>query len=184
MSMRAIIAALFAALLLAAPVAAQTKDVSFGGDTFVKKFEGSKNTADIFIEFGLPPEPIEKWTKLFVFHAQPGGGNDPMRAAANLAKVLKSHDKNAPLRIIENKANGEVIIDFLTSAKDSDTVEFDVFKFTRAADGKGLVAAQYAYRFTLGDVDGGELSKIRQRAINGMAGFDMAAVKDYFANAH
>ncbi len=175
---------LIATLLLVAPAAAQTGTVDFGGNTYVKKFEGAKKTPDIFVEFGLAPEPIDKWTKLFVFHAQPGAGDDPKRAAANLAKMLKTHDKKAPFRIIENEASGEVIIDFLTSAKDSDTVEFDVFKFARAGSGHGLVAAQFAFRFTLGNVDAGELRKIRQRAIADMASFDMAAVKNHFANSH
>ena len=178
------IAFLIATLLLVAPAAAQTGSVDFGGNTYVQKFEGAKNAPDIFVEFGLAPEPIEKWTKLFVFHAQPGAGNDPMHAAANLAKVLKTHDKNAPFRIIENKASGEVIIDFLTSAEDSDTVEFDVFKFARAGGGRGLVAAQFAFRFTLGEVDATKLKEIRRRAIADMASFEMAAVKNHFANGH
>lgn len=178
------VALLITVLLLAAPAGAQTRSVSFGGDIYVKKFEGAKNTPDVFVEFGLAPEPIEKWTKLVVFHAQPDGGDDPVRAVTQLARVLKSHDKNAPFRIIENKASGEVIIDFLTSAKDSDTVEFDVFKYARAGGGRGLVAAQFAFRFTPGDVDGGALSKIRKRAIADMASFDMAAVKNHFAQAH
>jgi hypothetical protein len=177
------VAFLVVALLLGYPAGAQTSAVGFGGDTYVKKFEGSKSAPDIFVEFGLAPEPIEKWSKLFVFHSQPQSGNDPLRAATNLAKTVKAHNKDARFRIIENKTSREAIIDFLTSAPNSDIMEFNVFKFTRAVDGKGLVAAQFAFRFTLGEVDGNELSKIRQRAVADMARFDMAAVKDHFAKS-
>ena len=63
---------------------ADAPTVEFVGERFVKKFDSAKNRADKFTEFGLEIESIDRWTKLFVFHSYPQGGNDPMRATGNL----------------------------------------------------------------------------------------------------
>jgi len=42
------------------------------------------------------------------------------------------------------------------------------------------VAAQYAFRFNLGERDGTEMRKLKTRAVAQMGKFDMAAVRSYF----
>jgi len=46
--------------------------------------------------------------------------------------------------------------------------------------GDGLVALQFARRVKLGEIDGQELSAIRQRALKEMTYYQMGPVKAYF----
>jgi len=157
---------------------AQPASFDFGGERFVKKFDASK-PPNSQIEFGLPDEPIEAWTRLVTVHAFPNGGNDAARAAANLANLIKQRFPGATYKVIGNPKTSEAIIDFLLPVPNSDTMEFNVFKYAPA--GNGLVALQYARRVKLGEIDGTELREIRERAINEMANYAMAPVNAYFA---
>jgi uncharacterized protein len=154
--------------------------VEFGGERFVKKFEDAKNPADRFAEFGLESEGLDHWTKLFVFHSHPQSGNDPKRGTGNLAKVVMQRYKDANIKFLFSDTTSEAIIHFLVRPPKSDLVEVNVFKYARAANGKGLVSAQYAFRFALGEMDAEDVNNMRYRAVDEMAKFDMTAVNGYF----
>ncbi len=179
-SLRALIPALLlaAALLLSGNLAAQTPAVEFLGQKFEKKFEGGNpQNASRFVEFGLPPEPIKQWTKMVSYRHFPKSEPDTKKAATVLGQLVKQRDKDARLAIITNDKTQEAIIDFLIGQ--GETMEFNVFKYTKAPGG-GLVATQYAIRFKLGEMDGGELKKIRTAAVNEMAKFDQSKAFAYF----
>lgn len=172
------IAALLFLLCTLSFACAQAPSFTFGGQTFVKKFDASK-APNSQVEFGLASEPIENWTRLVTVHAFPNGGNDAMRAATNLANLIKQRYPGAKYKVIGNPKTSEAIIDFLLPVPNSDTMEFNVFKYTPA--GNGLVALQFARRVKLGEIDAEELSDIRQRAIKEIADYEMGPVKAYVA---
>jgi hypothetical protein len=49
-----------------------------------------------------------------------------------------------------------------------------------AADTPAFIALQFAQRVKLGEIDADELRKIRERAVDEMAAYDMAPVKAFF----
>jgi hypothetical protein len=157
---------------------ADTPTFKFGGENFVRKFDASK-APNSQVEFGLADETIEAWTRLVTVHAFPNGGNDAMRAAANLANLIKQRYPGAKYKVISNPKTSEAIIDFLLPVPKREMMEFNVFKYTPTEN--GLVALQFARRIKLGETDAEELSDIRQRAIREMADYEMGPVKAYLA---
>ena len=169
-------------LLLAftAPAAAGSS-FSFGGETYVQKFEVKGRGPNAQVEFGLADETLRGWTKLVTVHAFTRNGNDAMRAAATLAKAIRERHKSAKYKVINNPKTSEAIIDFLIPVPNSDLMEFNVFKYAPA--GNELVALQFAQRVKLFEIDGKELADIRKRAIDEMANYEMAPVKAFFGKA-
>ena len=60
-------------------------------------------------------------------------------------------------------------------------MEFNVFKYARAANGQGLVAMQYAQHIKLGDLDVEGMRALRTRSVDDMAQTDISQAQDYFA---
>ncbi|MEO8420924.1 MAG: hypothetical protein ABI457_06995 [Hyphomicrobium sp.] len=183
MRLLSIFAALVATIALAR---AETPAVEFGGERFTLNFEDQAtqedgSRGDGLAEFTLPGETVEDWSKLFAFHAYPEMGDDPVAAVKLVGKVVKETNKDANFAIVENEKTGEAIIDFLTWAPESDVMEFNVFKYARAADGKGLVAMQYAQRIKLGDIDVEGMRALRTRTVDEMAAEDIGQAQTYFA---
>jgi hypothetical protein len=166
-------------LLCAAALAhADAPTFVFGGETYVKKFEVQGTAPNAQVEFGLATESLEDWTRLVTLHSFTQSGNDPERAAAALANLVRENYKGAPLRLMASPQSTEAIIDFLISAPNSNVMELNVFKYARAGD--GLVAFQFARRIKFGEVDGAALRDIRERAINEIAPYDMGPVRAFF----
>src|SRR5262249_51045888 len=139
-------------------LAADTPPVEFDGERYTLNFEDQATLANGdsgngIAEFTLPGETVEDWSKLFAFHAYPQMGDDPAAAVEAVGKAVKENNKDANYAIVTNDKTGEAMIDFLTWEPDSDVMEFNVFKYARAADGRGLVAMQYAQHVRLGDLD-------------------------------
>jgi hypothetical protein len=174
------IAGLFALTTWCAVAQAEISSVEFLGERFVKKFADAKNVADQFTEFGLEREPLTDWSKLVVFHYHPQSGRDPKRAAANLAKLAAQRDQHANPELLTNSAKTEAMTHFFISKTDSDVVELNVFRYAQAADGSGLVSAQFAFRFTLGETDADDVKSLRRRAVEEMGRFPMATVSAHF----
>ena len=135
----------------------------------IRRSRRTARPGDGVAEFTLPGETVDDWSKLFAYHAYPEMGDDPVAAVKMVGKVVKETNKDANFAIIENEKTGEAIIDFLTWAPESDVMEFNVFKYARAADGKGLVAMQYAQHIKLGDIDVEGMRALRARSVEDMA---------------
>ena len=178
---------LFAVLLASVSLArADTPAVVFGDDRYTLAFEDQATlpdgeAGDGIAEFTLPGESVDNWSKLFAFHGYPEMGNDPLAAVEAVGKVVKETNKDANYAIVTNDKTGEAIIDFLTWAPESDVMEFNVFKYARAADGRGLVAMQYAQHIKLGEIDVEGMRALRQRTVDDMATEDITQAQDYFA---
>ena len=178
---------MFAALVATVALArAETPTVEFGGERFTLNFEDQATLEDGsrgegLAEFTLPGETVEDWSKLFAYHAYPEMGDDPVAAVKMVGKVVKETNKDANFAIVENEKTGEAIIDFLTWTPESDVMEFNVFKYARAADGKGLVAMQYAQHIKLGDIDVEGMRALRARTVDDMAVENISEAQGYFA---
>jgi hypothetical protein len=186
MRMLPVLAALLASTVLAH---ADTPAVEFAGERYTLNFEDQAVLPDGqpgngIAEFTLPGETVENWSKLFAFHAYPEMGDDPVAAVEAVGKAVKDTNKDANYAIIADDKTGEAIIDFLTWAPESDVMEFNVFKYARAADGRGLIAMQYAQHIKLGEIDVEGMRQLRTRAVNDMAATDMAQAQAYFAEKH
>lgn len=177
-------AALIATFSLA--LAADTPSVEFEGGQYSLAFEDQATLPDGqagngVAEFTLPGETVDDWSKLFAFHSYPEMGDDPVAAVEAVGKAVKETNKDANFAIIANDKSGEAIIDFLTWAPESDVMEFNVFKYARAADGRGLIALQYAQHIKLGDIDVEGMRELRARSVADMAATDMSQAQKYFA---
>jgi hypothetical protein len=165
---------------------AEGPTVEFGGEHYTLNFEDQAqqedgSSGDGLAEFTLPGETVNDWSKLFAFHAYPEMGDDPVAAVKMVGKVVKETNKDANFAIVENEKTGEAIIDFLTWAPESDVMEFNVFKYARAADGKGLVAMQYAQHIKLGELDVEGMRALRTRSVQDMADAAISQAQAYFA---
>ena len=183
MRLLSLLAVLLASVSLAR---ADTPAVVFGDDRFTLAFEDQATlpdgeAGDGIAEFTLAGETVDDWSKLFAFHAYPEMGDDPLAAVETVGKVVKETNKDANYAIVTNDKTGEAIIDFLTWAPESDVMEFNVFKYARSADGRGLVAMQYAQHIKLGEIDVEGMRALRQRTVDEMATEDMTQAQDYFA---
>jgi hypothetical protein len=164
---------------------AEAPTVEFAGDRYTLNFEDrgqqeNGSPGDGVAEFTLPGETVNDWSKLFAYHAYPAMGDDPVAAVKMVGKVVKETNKDANFAIVENEKTGEAIIDFLTWAPESDVMEFNVFKYARAADGKGLIAMQYAQRIKLGDLDVEGMRALRTRSVQDMADTAISQAQAYF----
>jgi hypothetical protein len=165
---------------------AEAPTVEFAGDRYTLNFEDraqqdNGSPGDGVAEFTLPGETVNDWSKLFAFHAYPEMGDDPVAAVKMVGKVVKETNKDANFAIVENEKTGEAIVDFLTWTPESDVMEFNVFKYARAADGKGLVAMQYAQHIKLGDIDVDAMRALRTRSVQDMADTAISQAQAYFA---
>ncbi len=179
---------IFAALVATVSLArAEVPTVEFGGERYALNFEDQATLEDGragegLAEFTLPGETVEDWTKLFAYHAYPEMGDDPVAAVQMVGKVVKETNKDANFAIVENEKTGEAIIDFLTWTPESDVMEFNVFKYARAANGKGLVAMQYAQHIKLGDIDVEGMRALRARSRRRYGREDITQAQGYFAS--
>jgi hypothetical protein len=165
---------------------AETPSIEFAGERYTLNFEDQAqqedgSAGDALAEFTLPGETVNDWSKLFAFHAYPEMGDDPVAAVKMVGKAVKETNKDANFAIVENEETGEAIIDFLTWAPESDVMEFNVFKYARAADGRGLVAMQYAQHIKLGDLDVEGMRALRASSVQEMADTAMSEAQAYFA---
>ncbi len=178
----------FAALIASCAIAlaGDTPAVEFNGQRYAVGFEDQATLPDGqpgegIAEFTLPGESVDDWSKLFAFHSYPEMPPDPVTAAETVGKVVKEANKDANYAIVVNEKTGDAIIDFLTWAPESDVMEFNVFKYARAADGRGLVAMQYAQHVKLGDIDVEGMRELRATSVASMAATDIAQAQQYFA---
>jgi hypothetical protein len=176
-----------AALLASAAMAlADARTVEFAGQHYTLNFADQATLPDGqpgegLAEFTLPGETVDDWSKLFAFHAYPEMDVDPLTAVELVGKAVKETNKDANYAVVSNDETGEAIIDFLTWAPESDIMEFNVFKYARAADGRGLVAMQYAQHIKLGDIDVDGMRALRARMVDDMAATNISQAQAYFA---
>src|SRR5215217_973603 len=139
-----IAAALLSFLALAAAALAEPASLSFGGDRLVEEYARSGPQAAI-IEFVPPDQTLDSWTSLVGFRGLWESKGTAADAAAALALVTGERYPASKPRILAKGAAAMVV--FVAAPPNDDLVEFTVFKYGRAPDGRGIVSFQYARRF-------------------------------------
>ncbi|MFI4924758.1 MAG: hypothetical protein ACHQJ7_06390 [Vicinamibacteria bacterium] len=135
--------AVFAANAHALDALTGARAVTFDGKRMVHADEG-KTPVEHWREFVPPGETLERWTRLASVREYPNH-RDPKALAGELVRALQRSYPGAPFSLIESKATGEVIVDFVAWPADHAFTEFNLFRYgTR--DAGGVVAQQYALR--------------------------------------
>lgn len=154
---------------------AQAPSIAFGGDELVRKHEQANAEAAI-VEYVPAGEPLEAWTRLVGLHMFREHPGSPADAAAALARLAERSYPGSKPRIRSEGA--EAVVDFAIAAPGGGFVEFNVFKYARGPDGRGIVAFQYARRLR-----GLDPEEVRRRAagwIAEAARFDMDVARAAF----
>jgi hypothetical protein len=173
-----VLVAVCLSLPLSVAGSAANENLSFLGESYAVAYRKTDAAQHALIELVRPGEDLKSWKKLLGLHRFRQSQQTPKQAAIAVAAELRKKDPAARFEISEHAETGQVLIDFL--AFDGPTVEFNAFKYRRAAKGTGLVAVQYAERFALGAVDAQNVRDLRRRALAALAGFDLGAVEGWF----
>lgn len=120
------------------------EEMKFNGLVFKKAFSDT-SSAGPFSEYLPKGQSLDSWTKLMGFYYFPAL-RDPKDAAQTLARVVKEQNPDAQSGVIYNETTNEAVVDFVTWPQDQSDVEFNVWKYKKNPDGKGLIALQYAER--------------------------------------
>lgn len=157
--------------------------IPLGRDRYVEAFEDSSGASDRFVEFTRPGESVETWTRLVTVHWFPNERGTPAQASQRLAALAEQRDSGANPLLSENATASEAMVHFVASAPGSNMAEVNAFKYALSADGRGLVALQYAVRFVAGGTSPNEVRAARMRAATDVRSFDMALVRAIFRGA-
>lgn len=144
----------------------------FGGDRFVRKYTSGNDKARL-IEFVPPEESIEDWTQLIGYRAIFDSSQTAGQAAAAIAAVTTERYPAAKPRV--RTKGGEALVDFVIAPPNSDLVEFNVFKYARGHQGRGVLSFQYARRFR--GLDPEDVRVLGGRWVAEAAAFDMERVR-------
>ncbi|HJV76388.1 MAG TPA: hypothetical protein VJ654_19355 [Noviherbaspirillum sp.] len=119
------------------------------GEAFTSQFVGKQSNEEKLLEFVRPTESFDKWTKLIGCRYQqvPALGNDPIKYALAMARLVKQTNPQAPVKVSQNEQSGEAIVDFLTWPPDQSYMELNVFRFWKSKDGNAVVSIQFANKF-------------------------------------
>jgi hypothetical protein len=167
------------ALLPGAPLWAQPATFRFDGEDYAQQFVGAPPHGDRVMEFVRPTENLNNWTRLVGLRYQPMPflGNDPVAAALRLEQVVMKANPQARTHVMSNEAKTDATIDFLTWTDGQDIMEFNVFRYVKSPDGRGLVSLQVAHRFHSGQPQVGEkLRATRASWVRQVVQHDMGAV--------
>jgi hypothetical protein len=135
-------------LLPGAALWAQSPVFRFDGEDYAQQFVGEPVNGDRLVEFVRPAENLNNWTRLVGLRYQqmPFLGNDPVAAALRLEQVVMKANPQARTNVMSNEARTDATIDFLTWTDARDIMEFNVFRYVKSPDGRGLISLQVAQR--------------------------------------
>jgi len=155
------------ACLMAETTTQKAPSLTFDQVTYTRQFVS--NTLDISIaEYVAPGETLDNWTTLVAVRSFPKLDN-PSAAVAQFAKVVKQANPLARFQILVKEDQSEAMIDFLTWPADASYAEFNVFRYIKRPGHPGLIAYQFAYRFSdTSDEAAEQFKKDRQRWVDEM----------------
>lgn len=165
-------------VLPSAALWAQAAVFRFDGEDYVQQFVGAPPGGDRVVEFVRPKENLDNWTRLvgLRFQQMPFLGNDPVAAALQLEQVVKKNNPQARTSVMSNADKTDATIDFLTW-NDQESVEFNVFRYVKSPDGRGLVSLQVAHRFRVQEPQVAEKLRLTRMAwVQQVIEHDMGAV--------
>lgn len=166
-------------VLPSAALWAQSSVFRFDGEDYAQQFVGAPSNGDRLVEFVRPTESLNNWTRLVGLRYQqmPFLNNDPVAAALQLEKVVMKANPQARTSVMSNEAKTDATIDFLTWTDGQDIMEFNVFRYVKSPDGRGLVSLQVAQRFHSGQPQVAEkLRATRASWVRQVVQYDMGSV--------
>lgn len=181
--MQIILRLCFLLLVLPATSYAEPDSVHFEGEKYLKQYDHTTPVGDRVIEFIRQEENTATWSKMVAFRYQqlPKLNNDPQKMAEVMAVILKRTNPEAPFNVIANQKKDEALIDFITWDSSDDYLEFNVFRYARSENGKGVISLQVAYRFTDKSKKQMErLRSIRARWIPQALEYDITIIRQIF----
>lgn len=128
-------------------VHAQANAVVFDGETYLRMHAERQSSGNRVVQFLRKQETFGNWTRSIGYYRYATIGNDPTQAAYDLREAIRAANPDAQTRITLDTVTRDVMIDFLTWPGDGRHMEFTVVRYSWSADGKGLVAFQFSYRF-------------------------------------
>lgn len=161
---------------------AQDASIKLDGEIYIEKFTANPPNGQKLMEFFRKSETPEKWTRLVGVRYQelPALGNEPEKVAQSMGQIVKATNPKANYRIIVNEQSAEAVINFLTWPPSGEYLEFNVFRYVKSSDGKGVVSLQFANRFAADSTPSVEEFKSQQNSwITQAANFDMTIVHNY-----
>jgi hypothetical protein len=144
--MRAFSSVLSAICVLLPAAMLSAANLEFDGETYVKK--DSNDTPEIRrVEYVRENETLDNWTRLITIRNFTALDN-AKEAVLAFAERLKQDDPSSdPVTLISN--DGETaIISFVVGPEDGSYGEFNVWRYAKVEGYPGLIACQFAYRFT------------------------------------
>ncbi len=142
-------------LILTATMAIAANTVNFNGNVYNLSFSAKGAGGGFYNEYNKKGQSVKDWNELVVVHQFPNA-KSPLVEAKKVASVVTAiyakQSKKAPVAVSYNDKKDEAIVDFILPVPDEKNqslkcLEFNVFKYQKAKNGKGLVAFQYAKRF-------------------------------------
>jgi hypothetical protein len=128
----------------------ETRSIVFLGRTFDLKFASANKPVHSY-EFFRKEESPELWLELVEFQIYPinPDGNEPIDFAKQVADAFKKQYPHMPFALLTEESTGAVILDFFypTSTRKEagkEFLEFNAFKFFRAADERHTSSFHYA----------------------------------------
>lgn len=124
----------------------RSREFRFDADRYFLAFS-NKDKADAYVnEYIREGETLDNWQKLIGVYYFPTNA-PPQTAVQKLSEVVKRSDPGADVRIIDTDNKNEAMIDFFVKSRTNPMVEeYDIFRYARSADGKGLMTYQFALR--------------------------------------
>lgn len=161
----------------------ETKSIDFLGRTFDLKFASTGKPVHRY-EFFRKEESPELWLELVEFQIYPinPDANEPIDFARKVADAFKKQYPHMPFALHTEESTGAVILDFFypTSTRKEagkEFLEFNAFKFFRAADERHTSSFHYAKNIEsisearAFEVVSGEIKRTREELVSALAVF-------------
>jgi hypothetical protein len=161
-------AAVTVALVAISAAPASDRTITFDDVTYTRQFVGNMNPGGL-AEYVRPTETVDNWTTLVAVRNFPKL-DDPAAVASQLVKTLKESNPEARFQLLVKEDESEAMVDFITWPKDGSYAEFNVFRYLKRPGYAGLVAYQFAYRFSdTGPEATARIRQDRQRWVEAMS---------------
>jgi hypothetical protein len=165
------VAAITVALAAITAAPAPDRTITFDDVTYTRQFLGDMKPGGL-AEYVRDGETVDNWTTLVAVRNFPKL-DDPGRAAAELVKTLKASNPLARFQLLVKEDESEAMVDFITWPQDGSYAEFNVFRYLKRPGYAGLIAYQFAYRFTNSGPDASaRMRQDRQRWVEAMSRAD------------
>ena len=145
---------ILAVFFIAQAAFAEEQTITFLGNTYNLAFSARGAGGGFYNEYVKNGQTVKNWNEIMVIHHFPLA-KSPLTEAKKLSSVITAiyakQNKKAPVALSYNDKKDSAIVDFVMPVLDENKnlkcLEFNVFKYEKSPDGRGLRAIQYSKRF-------------------------------------